>query len=97
MTRAWVQSGDVVYVLDEQGELAARVCVASNMERAAEIVHLRQACTGSACRRARAEFVRGVFAGMTALGTSGLNAAEACAALGVTAEEVLEVAQSATH
>ena len=86
--RQWAQNGDEVFVLDERGALAARVCIASNMERAAEIVRLRQACTGRECRRARTEFVRGVLAGMTALGASGLNAAEACSSLGITAEEV---------
>ena len=84
----WVQSGEKVYVLGEGGELTARVCVASSMARAAEIVKLREACSGGACQRARTEFVRGVLAGMTALGTSGPNAAEACSSLGITGEEV---------
>jgi hypothetical protein len=91
----WVQNGEKVYVRGKDGELKARVCVASSMDHAAEIVKLRQACSGSTCQRARTEFVRGVLAGMTALGTSGPNAAEACSSLGITGEEVLEVAQSA--
>lgn len=86
--REWAQNGDEVFVLDEHGALAARVCVASNTERAAEIVRLRQACTGSECQRARTEFVRGVLTGMTALGAVGLSAAEACVKLGITSEEV---------
>ena len=94
--REWAQSGDEVFVLDERGALAARVCVASNMERAAEIVRLHRACADSECRRARTEFVRGALTGMTALGASGLNAAEACKALGITSEEVAEIAQSAS-
>ena len=93
--RQWVQNGDEVYVLNEEGALAARVCVASNTERAAEIVKLRQACAGGCCARARAEFVRGALVGMMALGSKWTDAAEACIKLGITAEEVSEIAQSA--
>lgn len=86
--RQWAQNGDEVYVLNEEGALAARVCIASNMERAAEIVRLRQACTGSACRRARAEFVRGALTALLALSTDAEASASVCRALNVTVEEL---------
>ena len=86
--RQWAQNGDEVFVLDEQGALAARVCIASNMERAAEIVKLRQACSGGCCLRARAEFVRGALTALLALSTDAEASASVCQALNVTVEEL---------
>ena len=86
--RDWVQNGDEVFVLDEHGALAARVCIASNMDRAAEIVRLRQACTDRVCQRARTEFVRGALTALLALSTDAEASASVCRALNVTVEEL---------
>ena len=88
----WEQSGEKVYVVNEFGEPLARVCIATNMDRAAEIVRLRSDCVDGLCRRARREFVRGAFAAMVALSAGDVSAAEACRVLGVTEAEIQEVA-----
>ena len=89
----WEQHGEKIYALHEDGSLAARVCVAANMDRATEIMRLHESCSTGACCKARSEFVRGMFAGMEALAAEAMDVVKACRKLGVTAEEAEEVAR----